>query len=90
MGIFLGDRARTGQPPPGAFCLSLLHHTTIGIVESVDFVHSPFKMATFLPHMLKIKLHQEFWCFLETFKYYYSLLMYSTRITFVSSNFANL
>jgi len=51
----VGDRARTGQHTPGAFCLILLHLTTI------YFVRSAFKMATFLPHMLKIKQYQEFW-----------------------------
>jgi len=35
----VGDRARTGQSPPGAFCLSLLHHATIRAVQSVDFIH---------------------------------------------------
>ena len=63
MGIVLGDRARSGQRPPSAFCMSLLNHTTIGTVQSVDFVHSAFKMATSLPHMLKIKQYHQFWCF---------------------------
>jgi len=57
----VGDRARTGQHTPGAFCLILLHHTTIRTAQSVDFVRSAFKMATFLPHMMKIKQYQEFW-----------------------------
>ena len=70
MGKFLGDRARSGQRPPGAFCLSLLFllhhsdHTTIGTVQSVDFAHSAYKMATSLPHMLRIKQYHSFWCFL--------------------------
>jgi len=55
MGQNLGDRARSGQRPPSAFCMSLLHHTTIGTVQSVDFAHSDCKMATSLPHTLKIK-----------------------------------
>ena len=37
MGQNLGDRARSGQRSPSAFCMSLLHHTTIGTVQSVDF-----------------------------------------------------
>jgi len=37
MGKFVKDRVRTGQPPPGAFDLSLLHHTTIDIVQSFGF-----------------------------------------------------
>jgi hypothetical protein len=70
MGNFLGDRARSGQRPPGAFCLSLLYllhhsdHTTIGTVQSVDFAHSAYKMATSLPYMLRIKQYYSFWCFL--------------------------
>jgi len=54
MEIFLGDTSRSGQHPPNALCLSLLHHTTMGTVQKVDFLYSAFKMATFLPHMLKI------------------------------------
>ena len=37
MGIFLGDTARSGQRPQSAFCMGLLHHTTIGTVQSVDW-----------------------------------------------------
>jgi len=44
------DRARTGQPPPGAFCLSLLHHTTVGTIQSIDSVCSAHKMNTFFIH----------------------------------------
>jgi len=47
MGKIVGDRARTGQRPSGAFCLSLLHHTMKGTEQSVDFVHSAYKMTTF-------------------------------------------
>ena len=60
----VGDRARSGQRPQDAFFLSLLHHTRIGNVQSVDFVHSAYTMTTFLPHVLKIKQYQEFWCYL--------------------------
>ena len=59
MGKFAGDRARTGQPPPGAFNLSLLHHTTIDIIQSFDFDNA-LERATFLPHMLEIKQYLEF------------------------------
>ena len=55
IGKNLGDSARSGQRPPSAFGMSLLHHTTIGTVQSVNFVHSDCKMANSLPHMLKIK-----------------------------------
>jgi len=67
MVIFLGDRARSGQRPPSAFCLSLLHHATIGTSQTVDFVHSVCKMATFLPHVLKMKQYNtiNFGVFLE-------------------------
>jgi len=61
----IGDRARTGQHPPSAFCLVLPHHATIGTGQSVDFVHSAYKTTTFLPHVLKIKQYQEFCYFLR-------------------------
>jgi len=65
IGILLGDKAKTGQCPPGAFCLSLLHHATIGTGQSLDFVHSIYQITTFWTHVLKIKQYQEFWCFLR-------------------------
>jgi len=50
MGKIVGDRARTGQPC-SASCLILLHHTKIGTVQNVDFLHSALEMATFNTHV---------------------------------------
>ena len=80
------DRARSGQRPPGAFCLSLLHHATIGTVQSIysqrvqnePFLTTRFENQT-VPGILVATS--------ETFKYY-SLLMNSTKIVFVRSNLA--
>ena len=40
--------------------MSLLQHTSVGNVQSVDFFYSDCKMATSLPHMLKIKKYHKF------------------------------
>jgi len=47
MGIFLGDRARSGQHLPSAFCMGLSHYATIGTVQSVDFVTAPANWPLF-------------------------------------------
>jgi len=56
----VGDKGKTGQDAPSAFCSRLLHHTTIGTLQSVDFFHSVYKMTTFWQHVLKPKQYQEF------------------------------
>jgi hypothetical protein len=84
----VGDRVKSGQRPPGAFCLSLLHHARIGTVQSIysqrvqnePFLTTRVENQT-VPGILVATS--------ETFKYY-SLLMNSTKIVFVRSNFGQL
>jgi len=54
-GKFFRRQSKIRASSSSAFCMSLPHNTTIGTVQSVDFVHSDCKMATSLLHMLKIK-----------------------------------
>jgi len=61
----VGDKARTRQRPSGELWLSLLYHATIGTVQSVDFIHSVYKINTSWTHVLKIEHYQEFWRFLR-------------------------
>jgi len=70
--------------------MNLLHHTTIGTVQSVDFVRNDCKIIHFFTkHSQDQTVPLILLCFLETFKYS-SLWMCSTRIAFVRSNLANL
>ena len=90
MGKNLGDRARSGQRPPSALCMSLLHHTTVGIAKSVDFCSQRLPNGHFFTtHVENQTVPLILLFFWETFKYY-SLWMYSTRVAFVRSNLANL
>jgi len=66
----VGDRAKTGQRPQSAVFWSLLHHATIGTVQSVNVARSAYKMKTFLPHVenqAKPRIPVFPW---EMFKYY--------------------
>jgi len=70
IGKKLRDRARSGQRPPRAFCMNLLHHTTIGTVSSVHFVRSDCKMIHFFTkHSQNQTVPLILSFFWETFKY---------------------
>ena len=89
MGKHLGDRARTGQPPPGAFCFEFTtpYHDRF---RSVDFCSQHVQNGHFFTTHVENQTVPRILVFSwETF-IYYSLLMYSTRIAFVCSSLANL
>jgi len=59
------DRARTRQPPPCAFCLRLLHHTTTGLVHSVDLFTARSKWPIFYQTHVENQTVTRIMCSLE-------------------------